>query len=130
MGTYFIEALRRRVNEPAGGPNEAPGAGAERGICRALLRMLDKGDGRAWERHIAYEVRMDGFRQMFANVTGADPAIWRREGIEVYKATDALINLLRVEDQRHFQVVTKKAFKCPNARCNAVRIFLLLSDFT
>ncbi|KAH7705635.1 hypothetical protein AAVH_27148, partial [Aphelenchoides avenae] len=119
IGKYFVEALRRRVNEATGGAIHAGNAPFERRICWELIRMLEKDAGDYWRRTIYFVKKMDAFRQLFANVQGADPALSENRGIDPYKVFDAIINLLRADDQRHFKVVTKKAFRCPHSECRA-----------
>lgn len=119
---FFIEALKRRVDERTGGNINTANARTERLICLDILGMVEKEPNDLWRRQINIPVGMQDFREKFANITPHDRELSTRTGIDTRKAVDTIINLLRPDDQRHFKLVTKKAVKCPNVQCQAVRL--------
>lgn len=119
IGKFFIDAIKRVLDETRGQAGATRHAQSVRAILSMILDMTLKGDGDEWRRRIEQPVYMSKLRAHFAHVNGADPRLSAAVSVPVHMATDAIISLLRENDQRHFKVVTKKAYRCPH--CNTVR---------
>lgn len=121
IGTFFVEALKRRVDERTGGNIHTANARAERLICLDILSMVEKAPGDLWRRQVKIAVGMEDFRQKFAQLSPSDRELSDRTGVDTHKAVDT-VTLLRPDDQRHFKLVTKKAVRCARLNCLAVSI--------